>query len=138
MGRSQTLGKIAENNVAKILRFYGRAVAVQRHQSPYDLLVEGERVEVKCADMRMENGMPFWTFNIHRHGVMSEETDFYIFRLEHVPFSKYPIHLLFRAPLNTHVACVSFRSLLSRDAIAVVDFYRFARGELSRTTPMAA
>jgi hypothetical protein len=138
VGKPQELGRTAEKNVAKILRFYGRTVCVQRHKSPFDLLVDGFRAEVKCAEMRMVEDAPSWTFNIHRHGVVSEQTDFYIFRLEHVPFSKYPIHLLYRAPLNTHVACVSFRSLLSRDAIAVVDFYRFARGELSRTTPMAA
>lgn len=138
MGRSQQLGKVAERNVAKILSFYGRTVAVQRHKSPFDLLVDGLRVEVKCSEMQMRDELPVWHFNIHRHGVVSEATDFYIFRLEHVPFSKKPIHLLYRAPLNTHMACVSFRTLLNKDSAAASDFYRFARGELSGSTTLAA
>lgn len=134
MGRSQTLGKTAEWHVAQILRFYGRAVSLKTYNHPYDLLVDEQfRIEVKCADMQMQDDAPLWKFNIHRHGVVNERADFYVFRLEHVPFTKYAVHLLFKAPLETSVAQVSFRSLLNKDAIAVVDFYRFARGEFSPT-----
>lgn len=138
MAKPQTLGRTAETAIAQNLRDYGRVVQVRKHKSPYDLLVDGMRIEIKCSDVRVIRDVPTWWFNIHRHGVLNEQCDFYIFRLENVPFSKYAIHLLYKAPLSTPVASVSFRSLLSRDAIAVVDFYRFARGELSVTTPMAA
>lgn len=99
--------------VAALLRQYGyKAEICSSYTSPYDLLVNGKRVEVKaCA--RRESGD--WSFNIHRHGVLDEsQTDVYIFRLENVPEFSYAVHLLIEAPLETPTINISLRSLVIR------------------------
>src|SRR5262249_50773732 len=99
----------------------------------FDLLVDNKhRVEVKCGLPSAIDGLPTWRFNIHRHGVLNEETDFYILRLERVPYSKRPVHLLFQAPLRVKVVTVSLRSLLMFHSQGVADFYDFAHGKFSK------
>jgi len=126
------MGSIAEYKVGSLLSSYGRKVERQTWASPFDLLVDGYRVEVKCAkpQVRRGSGIPQWQFNIHRHGILSEHADFYILRLEKVPFTKAAIHMLLRAPLGRLTVIISFRSLLNGQAIHVADFYSFAHGQL--------
>lgn len=133
LSKAQELGRHGEYAVGQILSGSGRRVRRMHRRGPYDLLVDGEfRVEVKSAEPQDDNGSPVWKFNIHRHGKVVEETDFYILRLEKVPFTKAAIHLLLRAPLGTPTVNVSFRSLLNKRSREVADFYAFAKGQLRK------
>lgn len=133
--RKQGIGLIAEERLAQLLRStYGRTVVQCAYNNSFDLLVDGLRVEIKCAAPRSNSGAQmFWSFNLHRHGVLSEQTDVYILRLEQVPFCKYAIHMLFKAPVGVTTMVVSMRALLNQDfAAAVADFYAFAKGTYGR------
>lgn len=134
INRSQHLGIEAENKVRSTLCAYGRKVESAGPRDSYDLLVDGLRVEVKCAARQHDGKYSItWKFNLHRHGVLSEQTDLYILRLEEVPYSKAAIHMLFKAPMGVTTISVSMRALLNQDwAAAVSDFYAFAKGEYGR------
>lgn len=129
--RKQGIGLRAEERVAGLLRqAYGRSVIQCAYNNPYDLVVDGFRVEVKCGAPQKDGQYSLvWNFNLHRHGVLSEQTDLYLMRLEKVPYSGAAIHMLFRAPLGVTMLCVSMRALLNQDfAVAVADFYALAKG----------
>lgn len=126
----QRLGSDAETSVAQLLRAHGRTVISQGYYDPFDLLVDGRRIEVKSATPRTDGGNLFWLFNLHRHGVIAEDYDAYVFRLEAVPYSKYAVHLFAPAPIGRMSFAVSFRSLLNGDAMMALDFQKFARGEM--------
>lgn len=82
------------------------------YRSPFDLLVNGWRVEVKIADI---NKKGTWQVNIHRHGKLAEkDVDYYIFCLRGVPFSTSDIYIVRRAPLRAKTVGFSVRSLISR------------------------
>lgn len=126
----QSIGRKAETRVRYLLERYGRKVSERTYNAPFDLLVDGKRVEVKAAEPRpdQQHGLK-WCFNIHRHGIVSELTDYYILRLQSVPFTKASIHLLLKAPLNVSTIAISVRALLNQQyAKEVADFYEFARG----------
>lgn len=125
----QELGRDAEYNVYALLLANKRSCEMQRHSAPFDLLVDGWAVEVKVAQFQLRKGKPTWQFNIHRHGRVQERCDFYILRLEGVPYSKAAVHLLLRAPLCRPTISVTFRSLISKYSVANVDFRSFLRGD---------
>lgn len=108
-------GSNGVGNVEAWLR--GRGLKVMKskaYRSPFDLLVNGWRVEVKIAEM---NKRGKWQVNIHRHGKMTEdEVDFYVFCLRDVPLSTSDIYLVRRAPLKSKTVSFTVRSLLSRYA----------------------
>jgi hypothetical protein len=133
MSRPQIFGSKSERAIAYLLRrTYGRRVVTMDQKGPFDLLVDGWRVELKAANRTEQAGQPRWMFNIHRHGVLEETTDFYVLRLEDVPYSKYAIHLLYRAPIGVTVINVSMRNLLNGTSMRAEEFYRFARGEFGK------
>ena len=113
------LGKSGETDVAQKLRDVFQASVIQMpYNSPFDLLVNGIRVEVKrCTPSRRMR----WEVNIHRHGKVNEgSVDVYIFCLDKIPGNgKMPVYLLLKAPLGTPRIAFSFSSLVRkyRDAI---------------------
>ncbi len=129
--KCQKFGSDSERRVASILRqFYGREVIAMAYNSSFDISVDGWRVELKAARPNTtKEPYPVWVFNIHRHGVLNEVTDFYILRLEQVPFTKSAIHLLFRAPIGVTVLQISPRMLMNGLSSHTEEFYKFARGE---------
>lgn len=132
INRRMMIGRRAESLIASHLAgSWGRTVERQDYYAPFDLLIDGtHRVELKTAQPSMHRGKPHWRFNIHRHGKLVENCDFYLFRLEKVPFSKAAIHLVVPAPIGKKTIIFSFRSLLSDGSQYVSDFYRLARGEM--------
>ncbi|MCI0352845.1 MAG: hypothetical protein L0Z53_25775 [Acidobacteriales bacterium] len=131
--RSQATGREGESRIGQVLRYYGRKVFAAGYYDSFDLLVDGFRCEVKTAEFRNKGHTHGWTFNIHRHGKLSEQTDYYILRLQSVPYSNDAIHLLLKSPIGVSTVWISMRQLLSGlYAVAVRDFDRFARGEFGR------
>jgi hypothetical protein len=131
---SDAFGKRGEENVAMVLYQSGRKVKRMSRRSPFDLLIDDTwRVEVKVAGMRMCEGAPLWSFNLHRHGKLNEKNvDWYILRLEDIPFCKYAIHLLLRAPAKQLVVSITLRSLLNGQAELATKFQKFADGKIKR------
>ena len=139
-GETQRLGLSAEDHVLNLLRYHGRKVSKQKYLERFDLLVDGYRCEVKCAKPHKDGEYGIdWLFNIHRHGLIKEDAvDFYILRLEDVPYSKAAIHMVFKAPLGIATTLISVRSLLNQHyAKAVSDFYALANGLLGQRVEAA-
>lgn len=116
MGKPQIDGYRGMMNVYMLLRQQGFKVELAGYYAPFDILVDSKiRVEVKTCAGIQKNGSTQWAFNIQRHGKISEETDFYILRLENVPYSKKKaLHLMMKAPLKTPTIKVDYRSLVTR------------------------
>jgi hypothetical protein len=117
--RKQANGRLGEDAVYHLLSTrYGRDVHTAPYLSPYDITIDGIRVEVKTAKPRTQNdGYPMlsWTFNIHRHGkIPTIQPDCYLLRLEDVPYSSNAIHLVFLAPLYRPTIQISIRALLDQ------------------------
>ena len=130
----QDMGRKGELNVAALLNGAGRKIATPKGpQSRYDLLVDGWRVEIKTANPAVKQGAPEdsfrWAFNLQRHGVLSEQTDFYILRMEDIPFSTRAIHLLMKAPVGKMQIAVTVRSMMLNDHEMAKLFDRFKTGE---------
>jgi len=98
---------------------YGLNVVKQPHLWAFDLWVnEKLNIEVKTAKPRItaRTKLPGWFFNIHRHGKLPEhQPDFYLFRLEDIPFTKKAIHLLLKGPITVMTIAITLRSLLNQD-----------------------
>lgn len=124
------LGEEGEISVIKKLRRSGFIVKRMPRKAPFDLLVSGQlRIEVKTGAMRIVKNLPCWTFNLHRHAILKENYDFYIFCLK-VPFYDPPVYLLSKAPLKKKVQNLSFRSLLGKHAYLSSNFSHFLDGNL--------
>jgi hypothetical protein len=124
------LGRRGEKNVAGLLRDFGRHVKLQSYHGSFDFLIDGQyRVDLKTARPTSTQKRPTWLFSIKHHGILRENCDFYILRLEDVPYSKLAIHLLRAAPFGHGQVKVGLWSLLTRHADDVARFYRFARRE---------
>lgn len=110
----QSLGSLSEKKVQVLLSQFGHTVRKMPYIGKYDLLVDDKhRVEVKCSSCSNKDVRPTWIVNFHRHGKLDESNvDFYIVRLEDVPFSKQSIHLLFFAPIKRPTIRFTFRSLI--------------------------
>lgn len=122
-----------EENLAHFLRRHGRTCLKQKQKSPYDLLVDGWRVEVKASEFHPRAHDPRWIFNVQRHGKVDEHCDFYVLCLTGIPYcSRKSVYLLLRAPLEVFTFSIYMRTLLTTYASAGLDFLRFARGECGR------
>lgn len=113
-------GKDGEKIVESWLKFKGLSVSRSKYNSPYDLLVNGWRCEVKTASLNEEKGV--WFFNIHRHGKINElEVDFYIFALQGVPYCEAQIYIIKKAPLEFSTFSASVRSLITQHSPDVMN-----------------
>ena len=124
-----------QNLFKSILIAHGRTVHSAPYRSPFDFLVDdGLRIELKSARMQLRVGKPpYWFFNIHRHGKLNESTtDWYVLRLEGIPFHANAIHLAVRSPIGHPTVLLSIRSLIRGCAAqGIADFERLCCGELS-------
>jgi hypothetical protein len=138
-GHKQILGRSGEVNVCSLLRRAGRRANVVKHRRPYDLLVDGWKIDVKTAKPHLNycNGnVPTWMFRIHSNYKMREhETDFYVFRFEQVPYFRQPIHLLVKSPIQKPFVAVSLRQLIIQWAHLANDFRRFRAGKFGVKQP---
>lgn len=132
--KSHALGRNAEIRVAQYLRECGRSVQGMPLRHPFDLLVDGWRVDVKCADMVMRRGHPTWVFGVLQQGYRDkpEDTDFYILRAVNVPHAERPVHLLFKAPLAVNTMQLSVASMLCIHGQGLADFVSFASGKYGK------
>lgn len=129
------LGDRGQDLVYHLLGFtHGRKVHMGVRSGPradkWDILVDGRwHIEVKTAAPRKVGANPpTWFFNIHRHGLVDEsKVDFYVLRLEDVPYCKYPIHLLLPSPIGKPTVAVSFRALVNGYGRFAEAFRRFAK-----------
>jgi hypothetical protein len=115
----QDFGTHAQGCVASLLRSKGFDVELRDYASPFDLLVNGRRVEVKAArptSWSTKNGRhsyTLWRLNLHRHGRLTEnEVDFYVFRLEDVPEFRNAVHLVVPSPAKSKTVSLTLRSLI--------------------------
>lgn len=139
-GDSQERGFHGEYEIQRALKFKGVWVKKMHYACDFDLLVDrGYKVEVKTAGMQMKcGGVPVWKFNIQRHGALREKCDFYIFRLEGVPFSKAAIHLLLSAPLGRKTVLISMRSLITKYSKYAVAYEEFVANAVQGTSGVAS
>lgn len=114
----------AEMQLAAIFNAHGhQAICTPRHGDG-DLLVDGLiKIEVKSAELQKKEinrlRCPRWAFNIHRHGVLKEVSDYYIFQFLGVPGHKGALYAAFRSPLNCKVKAFSLRSMIRELSPAV-------------------
>jgi hypothetical protein len=114
------IGQEGELAVYQLLcSVYGRKVQRMPYNHPFDLLVDGLRVDVKTANphrtSKHHKDFISWCFNIHKAGiVLSSQADCYVCRLEGVPFSRTAIHLAFVSPITVPTIIISMRSLLDQ------------------------
>lgn len=103
-----------ELKTAAVLCTFGRKVRrMPQSHCPYDLLVDGLKVEIKTANPTKKNGRVVWQFSIHRHKILDESNvDFYIFVFQNVPGSNNSIYAKFPSPLGKKMIQFSFRKLL--------------------------
>jgi hypothetical protein len=118
-----------EERVLKLLKTYGRSCDRQFHQDPFDILVDGWRVDVKTAVPVEYHGGYRWLFNLHHGGRPITGCDFFVLRLEDVPFSVRPVHLLLGAPFPTLTVAVTVQSLKCVWPLYAAKFFRFLLGE---------
>lgn len=129
MSKPQIDGYKGMMNVYVLLKQHGFKVSLAGYYAPFDILVDEKlRFEVKTCPGVHKNGKPSWSFNIHRHGKISEETDYYVLRLENVPFAKRKaIHLLLKAPLETPTITMEPMTLMTRYAKYADAFQDFCK-----------
>lgn len=124
-------GFLAEDSLAQIFRVYGRSVQqMKKTHVPFDLLVDGLRVEVKTARPSQHSKYgPIWSFNIHRHGKIKEGlVDLYILVFEKVPYCINPIYAAFKSPLSTPTLNFSLRQMIAGNLVEAVKLYKSVRG----------
>jgi hypothetical protein len=103
-------GNEGEARVSHWLKSHGYEVKKLRTRLGADLIANGKRVEVKCARPDKDGE---WTFNLHHHGVLDEgRVDLYVFRVEGLPATKKPLHLIIPAPLKRLTLAMTVRSLI--------------------------
>lgn len=139
------MGYDGEERVSQRIVQTGHKSRRSRYGENFDLLVDDiVKVEVKCCRRKKNShGLSEWKFNIHRHGILKEEADLYILRLEKIPESKHSLHALFLAPLNRKGVGASIRSLLGDPSWhkAFADFEAFLKtkpadmGKWKRNSP---
>src|SRR5690349_2155050 len=118
----------AENAFASVCRGWGIEVQTRPYKSVYDFLLNGSvRVEFKSAFPQNKDSLPIWKFNLHRHGVLQEACDYYVLRLEDVPYSRQGIYLLMKSPVRRLVVTITVKSLLNGQAVLASDFRAFMK-----------
>ena len=129
---SQAKGYYAENEVGQLLRSYGLSVK-RMFGAGGDLLVGYKlKIEVKTASPQVRNGNFKWAFNIHRHGKLNEQCDYYLFRFESVPGCEKPLHALYKAPLGVLTVAFQMRKMLYSLAPALQLFEDLREGKLTQ------
>jgi len=138
MGISQSRGKAGEESVYNLLsRYFGNNIQKCGYFDPCDFIIFGKTVELKTARPRHLCGkgtIPGWKFNLHRHGKNPVNPDFYILRLEAIPYmGKKAIHLLFDGNQNRKTIAITLRSLMNGDFEKAKRFKMFCKrkGEFS-------
>ena len=116
------LGAHGEAYVRDIFAQNGRRIEDQSSKCKFDFLIDGYRVEVKTVSPHKKK--TGWHVNFQRNGILDEQTDFYVVRLE----NQYePLHILIPAPVGkTGIFITRGPALWQRYA----DFQAFARGQL--------
>ncbi len=122
-----------ESTFSILCKETGRKYARQGYYAPFDYLVDGWRVELKVAALGYQQRRPIWKFNIHRHNVLNERmVDFYILRLQNVPFTKHALHLLIKAPIKRKVLQFTVRILMDGAGLYGKEYHRFMHGEFGQ------
>jgi len=104
MGKNQDRGNNGQLQLAQYLRYHKIPVSTMPYNCSYDLQVKDCRIEIKTAALREVSSTGYgWSFNIHRHGVIKNDCDIYVFILHEVPHTHYSIYLLFPAPIDKTV-----------------------------------
>lgn len=102
----------SERRVYQWLRNYLPEISRAKYRGACDMAYRDKQIEVKVAKLRTDHT---WQFSLQRHNVLSEtDVDFYILRLEDVPFAKAAIHLVVPAPLGTPTLKITFRTLMAK------------------------
>jgi len=128
----QSKGFDVENLVGRILRQAGHSIK-RITGNRGDLLMDGKLfLEIKVAGVQTEDdGQLRWGFNIHRHGILNEKADYYIFRFEGVPGAKKPFHAAFKGPLGVLTVSFSMVKMLYTLGPALQLFEDLKAGKLS-------
>lgn len=137
MDNAQAFGKAAEGSVAALLRKAGRKIKMRGYYDRIDMDVDGLHVELKAARPCTNSQLTVsWRFSLHRHGKISQELpDFYLLRLEQVPYTKHAIHLIIPGDTKTKTFSVGINGLLSQDfADNAKMFDRLRDGTLRKIT----
>lgn len=106
----QTVGGKGEAGVASWLRRTVGQPTRMRPHSPYDMTINGWKIEAKCGNFSKGR----WNISIHRHGKLKETADFYVFRLLGCPYWKTALHLVVPAPLKVKTVVLTPRTLISK------------------------
>lgn len=102
-------------------QFPAAVVTPAEYCAPFDVVVNGRRIEIKSANFSSNRGA--WSFNIHRHGKLDEsQVDYYLFRLNLV--DRPPEHMLFPAPIGLYVAYIYATNLDRCRAASCTDLIR--------------
>jgi len=118
---AQELGVNAQVFVANAFRVRGYSVIAAPYHGPFDLLVNGKRVEVKVA---RKNERFLWHLNIHRHGKLDESNvDVYAILLDlRQVGKKKPLLLLRPAPIGAATIAYSIDTLLTIHNSQIANF----------------
>ena len=103
----------AERTIAEILSRNGRQVVRMGAKSPFDMRVDGRAVEIKTGRERMispRHRSPSFRMNCHRHGILRERCEWYIFRLERA-IDNASVYVLLKAPIRRKTFAISRVSL---------------------------
>jgi hypothetical protein len=109
------LGLDGERFAELALKTRGMKVKRMPYKSPFDLLADGKRIEVKTATKRRTTFE--WLVNFHRHGKLKESgVDAYVILLDmrHLGKKK-PLILICPAPVGRLTRVYSIHSLLTKD-----------------------
>lgn len=110
----------AERQLETIFRAHGHITQRRHRMGDGDLLIDNRiLIEVKSAEMQDNDGMPKWSFNIHRHGKLNEVSHYYIFQFLGVPGQKGALYAAFKAPLGVLTMHFSLRKMIRELAPAV-------------------
>ena len=122
----------AERSIAEILASSGRKTKRMGSNSPFDILCDGRKIEVKTARSRMINRKsrtPSHRFNIHRHNILRERCEFYILRLEKA-IGEAAVYILMPAPIRRKTFAISKLSLERGEWNKnIEDFHRLCAGK---------
>jgi len=103
----------AETLIGAFFKSHGHTVIHTPRHGQGDLLVNGiVKIEVKSAEKQKRKNGIYWCFNIHRHGVLKELSDYYIFQFRGVPGQKGCLYAAFKSPLNVKVKAFTLRSMI--------------------------
>jgi len=122
------VGLDAQYHVDKILTESGRKVLRQPFTAPFDLLVDGWRIDVKCASLGKRNGKRAWRIRTDRRNC-----DYYIVRLEDYFGPERALHLLMDCPKVKQI-CFYGDTICNKYSAEMNAFDAFRRGAHGRRT----